>query len=116
MRNCPNCGAPIKPYKCKCDHCGTWYFDLTAFDMVENKPCYIKFRTPWGTVTTLARPELQSIESSFETVDMVDSIGRSYCSFLTNKSADMNVVFHMLRSPSNDELYRLDINDAENCV
>lgn len=23
MNNCPNCGAPINPYKCQCEYCGT---------------------------------------------------------------------------------------------
>lgn len=22
MNNCPNCGAPINPYKCQCEYCG----------------------------------------------------------------------------------------------
>lgn len=24
MRNCPNCGAPINPYKEKCEYCDTY--------------------------------------------------------------------------------------------
>lgn len=27
MKNCPNCGAVIDPYRVKCEYCGTMYFD-----------------------------------------------------------------------------------------
>ena len=31
MKNCPNCAAPIDPYKVKCEYCGTMYFDLVTW-------------------------------------------------------------------------------------
>lgn len=107
MKNCPNCGAPIEPYKCKCEHCGTWYFDFTAFDMSKDEPYYIKFRTPRGTLTALARPELNTIETSADTTDITVD-GHVLQTFVTSYNCDLNVTFHTLMS--NGCLYMVQSN------
>ena len=108
MRNCPNCGAPLEPYKCRCEYCGTWYFDLTAFDMSGKDPYYVKFRTPYGVVTTLARPELREIEMTEDYCD-ADAAGNELIRIVTNRQADLNIVFHVV--PDYDgRLLTLDTN------
>lgn len=94
MRNCPNCGAPLEPYKCRCEYCGTWYFDLTAFDMSGNDPYYVKFRTPYGVITTLAKPELREIEMTEDYCDATNAAGNKLIRLARNRQADLNVVFH----------------------
>ena len=109
MKNCPNCGAPLEPYECKCKYCGTWYFDFTAFDMSEDVPYYVKFRTPYGVLTTLARPELKTIEQGTDDIDCVDGFGNVLCSFTRSYWCDLNVVFHSQPDPEKGILYQIEV-------
>ena len=93
MTNCPNCGAVIEPYKCKCDYCGTWYFDFTVFYMSCDDPYYVKFRTPHGVITTLAKPELRTIEVTPETI-YASCSDKYVASFIRSYSCDLDVIFH----------------------
>jgi len=96
MKNCPNCGAPIEPYKCKCEHCGTWYFDFAAFNVTDGSPCYVKFNTPQGVITALAKPELTTTEIYCDEQYATDATGHIMHSFVTNKHCDFNVIFHTI--------------------
>lgn len=109
MKNCPNCGAPLEPYKCKCEYCGTWYFDFTAFDMSEDVPYYVKFRTPYGVITTLAKPELQTIDTYDDTCDVTDSFGNVSYKFTRSVCCDLGVIFHSYVNPEDGSLFRLEM-------
>lgn len=108
MKNCPNCGSPIEPYKCKCEYCGTWYFDFTTFDMSKDEPYYVKFRTPYGVVTTLARPELQTIDMNNDVCYATDRHGNALVPVVMNRQCDLNVVFHSVKNIENDTLFTLE--------
>lgn len=114
MTNCPNCGAPLEPYKCKCEYCGTWYFDFTAFDMSEDEPYFVKFKTPYGIITTLAKPELRTIEVGNNYEDVVNAYGDIIQRFAVNKTCDLNVVFHSVTNPEDGTLYKVIKEDNEN--
>ena len=101
MTNCPNCGAALEPYKTRCEYCGTYYFDLTAFDITEGKKYYIKFRTPHGIVTTLAIPKLNEVEVNSYSTDVTDYRGNVVKRFYNEKQAIMRVDFECIADKNN---------------
>lgn len=111
MRNCPNCGAPLEPYKCRCEYCGTWYFDFTSFDLSSGDPYYVKFNTPYGVVTTLAKPELQTIELVNDDVCAIDGRGNELVKIQYSRTCDFGVVFHSIMNYDTGELFRLEVPD-----
>lgn len=71
MTNCPNCGAPIDPFHTKCEYCGTYYFDMTVFDI--NKPFYIKIDTGNEILTALVKTNSINIEALSDDAYYYDS-------------------------------------------
>lgn len=65
MKNCPNCSAPIDPYRVKCEYCGTMYFDLAT-----------NSRYGKGTITAQAIPHLETVEITDEPIYITDRNGR----------------------------------------
>ena len=77
--------------------------------MSKDVPYFVKFRTPYGVVTTLARPELRTIDVYDDTVDYYNSFGNRITSFARSRNCDLNVVFHSQANPESEDLYRLEV-------
>ena len=108
--NCPNCGAIIEPYNCKCKYCGTWYYDLTLFDTLDEKPRYIKFRANINGqevyLTGLMRPILESVEFRRDAADFV--YANSLCMPITvNEECDVNVRFECYADRETGSLFQI---------
>lgn len=111
MINCPNCGAPWNPYSYRCEYCGTYAFDTTAWDLDENTPCYVTFKTRHGVITALARPMVAEVEVSSDTVDAVDPSGYKIRSFVRSKQANINVSFQCLQNTQDRTLFVMRCED-----
>ena len=113
MTNCPNCGAPLEPYKVHCDYCGTYYFDLNAFDC--SKKCFVKFKTNAGGqdiyVTALALPNLREVEVSNNTCDCVTPNGITLARYVTERTCDLHVDFRCVMNPENKSLFKMEIEE-----
>ena len=116
MTNCPNCNAPIEPYKCKCEYCGTYYFDFTSFDMSGDKPYYVKFKANMNgqdvIVTALARPILEAINTSIDTDD-VYCVGGQVMKFYRSRNCDLNVRFQCYEDNENKTLYQVELIEED---
>lgn len=115
MTNCPNCGAPIEPYKCRCGYCGTYYFDFTAFDMTGEDPYYVKFKAnSFGKdviITALAKPTLETCEITDEPVYATDKYGNVLMQFSSNRSCDLNVRFRCQQNHETKSLFQVECLD-----
>lgn len=48
--NCPNCGAAKDASEIRCPFCGTAYLDMTAIDLYNHEPIWLKFVGPHGSI------------------------------------------------------------------
>lgn len=102
MKNCPNCGAVIDPYRVKCEYCGTMYFDWGTW-LQDGKPCFINygFDSGYNKETIIAKviPHLEQVEINDEPTYITDLRGKIHC-FRNNRHCDLHVVFSCVTDQS----------------
>ena len=105
MKNCPNCGSPIDPYRVKCEYCGTMYFDWATW-IKDGEPCYINYLFDYGykkgTITTLAIPRLETVQFDYDPVYIVDSFGNPKHVANTSMNCELDVKFRCIASGDNN--------------
>ena len=93
-KNCPNCAAPYDVGLNKCQYCGTSYFDLSAIDISNKEPFYLKIKS--GNITYLSKvvaKEDALITMSEDAVDVVNKYGDKVGRVVTGKSVDIDIGF-----------------------
>jgi len=110
MKNCPNCGAVIDPYRVKCEYCGTMYFDWATW-LQEGKPCFINYGFDFGcgkgTIITQAIPHLEQVEINDKPTYITDSRGNVVRCLRNNRNCDLHVVFTCVTDQSDKSLFKI---------
>lgn len=114
MKNCPNCGAPIDPYRVKCEYCGTMYFDWATW-LQDGKPCFINYGFDSGygkgTITTQAIPHLEQVEINYEPTYIRDPRGDVIHRLINNRCCDLHVVFTCVADQSNQNMFKITVEE-----
>ena len=103
QRNCPNCGAPYDTNLNKCPYCNTSYYDMSALDLLNCEPFYLKIKTEMNGIpcyiTQLVRPinEL-SMEISSDTVSCVDCSGTILQNYISSRNLTTTLAFQAVIS------------------
>jgi hypothetical protein len=115
MKNCPNCGAPIDPYRVKCEYCGTTYFDLVTW-LQDGKPCFINYSFNSihgkGILTTQAIPHLETIEVNSEPSYAITENGTHLIAYGNKKTCEINIKFDCIENTNNKTLFQLNMAGA----
>lgn len=111
QRNCPNCGAPYKIELNTCPYCGTSYFDMSAIDINEGKPFYLKLKMDNMIFTSkvVAVPNIQMIFQE-DSYTFTGKFGENMGKIVVNRYIDIDMSFRSVHDP-NEVLYTLEVED-----
>ena len=113
-KNCPNCGAPYDIQLNKCPYCGTSYFDLSALDLTNREPFYLKIRMNINGhdcyITQLVRPncETEIVFEQNETYAYGGLGGTKLISFQKEPTLKTNLSFEAI-SDKNKNLMTVEV-------
>lgn len=111
MKNCPNCGAVIDPYRVKCEYCGTMYFDLATW-LQDGQPCFINYGFNHcgkkASIITQAIPHLETVEVNN---DNAYAITENTIQFSTNRCCDLHVVFTCVADQRDKSLFKVVVEE-----
>lgn len=105
-RNCPNCGAPYDINVSTCPYCGTSYFDMSAIDMSDEKPFYLKIRIGNFTITQLVTADMASFTHETDRIDINSGVGK-IASITTSQSFQTDIKFTALVPTDKSYIYRI---------
>lgn len=113
MKNCPNCGSPIDPYRVKCEYCGTMYFDWATW-LQDGKFCFINYSFDngygKGTITAQAIPHLETVEINDDPVYITDNRENIIC-LKNNRSCELHVNFTCVNDLKNKTLFTVTMEE-----
>jgi hypothetical protein len=107
-RNCPNCGASLESDVCKCPYCGTSYFDISAINIDDGEPFYLKLRRRtfdggYDIITAFVRAD-PSLNITCEQDTLYCNMGhRGYIPFHVPAQYELEMSFHTVNRNFDDE-------------
>ena len=110
-RNCPNCGAPYKTELSTCPYCGTSYFDMSAIDINDCKPFYLKLKI--GNMVFTSKVVVASdIQMNFQedTRSFMGKFGEKIGEIVVNRYMDIDMRFRSIHDPD-DVLCTMEVKD-----
>ena len=106
MKNCPNCGAPIDPYRVKCEYCGTMYFDWVTW-LQDREPCFINYGFNYGdkktSIITKAIPHLEAVKVNDDNTYISQTSAGRYC--------DLHVIFNCIVDQRDKSLFKIIVEE-----
>ena len=112
MKNCPNCGAIIDPYRVKCEYCGTMYFDWANW-LQDGKPCFINYGFNYGdkkaSIIAQAIPHLKEVNNE-DDYTAVSTNGQSIW-ISPNRHCDIHIVFTCVTDQRDKSLYKIMVEE-----
>lgn len=94
MKNCPNCGAPYDVELSTCPYCGTSYFDLSAIDIREGKPFYLKLKNgDWIFTSKVVVDSDMTVELIQERTSVEGRSGTKLMSVINNSYVNIDMRF-----------------------
>lgn len=111
QRNCPNCGAPYKTELNTCPYCGTSYFDMSAIDINEDRPFYLKIKMNGMVLTSkvVAEPNMEMNFTDNE-IACTGKCGEVLQKFKINRSLGIDMHFKSVYEP-HDVLFTMEIEE-----
>ena len=111
QRNCPNCGAVIDKEVTKCTYCGTSYFDISAINIGDGEPFYLKFKHYINgkpvIVTSLVRAD-PCITLTMEEENIYGGL-YNMCVAKTSKDITLDMSFHSVhRELTSDPIVKVE--------
>ena len=108
--NCPNCGAPYDSSLNACPYCKTSYFDMSAIDLNDRRPMWLKLRMGDMIFTSkvIVKPDI-SISLNEEAYECHGRDGHLVSKIVTKKTADVDVTFCSV--PDGANLFTVEVPD-----
>ena len=110
QRNCPNCGAPYNVKLNTCPYCGTSYFDMSALNIDERRPFYLKLKVNDKIFTSkvVAEPDItvNFYEDTYSALGRYGEVGR----VVINRNIDIDMRFKSVYDPKG-VLCTLEVSD-----
>lgn len=107
-RNCPNCGAPYDLDTFRCPYCSTLYYDMSAIDIDNREPFFMKLRVNGIELTQLVVPVASDIELVSEKVDAFNG-NYKIASYTSSVNMTTNISFEAVTAPGRKSLAEINI-------